>query len=280
MVAIREIAVEDTDRVCAFLHTHLNRRVPVAAWQALVQPPWAAIGPNRGFQLVDDDGHIVGVYVAVYSTREWHPFTVCNLAAFCVLETHRQHSVRLVRALTRQKDCVFTDLSPSGTVPAMNARLGFAELDTTTRLLLNLPRVPRGISAIDDAEALAGILEGNDAVVYRDHREAPASQHVAVVRGGEYAYLMYRRDRRKRLPLFATPIYAGGSRDLLNATWGAFGAHFLGRGMSFTLAEQRVLGCRPTGPGRDLARPRTKMHKGQDSAAVDYLYSELALLEW
>ena len=121
-MTVHPITADDVDSVSRYLHEHLNHRVPVRAWAGLLQPSWDGQGPNHGFQLVSD-GRIVGVYVAVYSFTAGR-LPVCNLAAFCVLEDHRAHSLRLVRALLAQKGFVFTDLSPSGSVPAMNERLG------------------------------------------------------------------------------------------------------------------------------------------------------------
>lgn len=282
-IAVREIRAEDTERVGIFLHTHLNRRVPASSWAALVQPPWDAVCPNHGFQLVEADDRIVGAYIAVYSTREPSEPVVCNLAAFCVLEEHRSHSLRLVRALLRQKGYLFTDLSPSGSVPAMNERLGFQHLDTATRLVVNVPRPRRGLEVNDDPATLREVLAGTDAVVYRHHEHAPAARHALVVSGDAYAYLMYRRDRRKRLPVFASPLYVGGSTPLLETAWPAVASHLMRRGLPVTLAERRVLGFAPTGPGHELARPRPKMYRagaGAPEPTVDYLYSELTLLQW
>jgi len=238
-------------------------------------------GSNHGFQLVASDGQIVGVYLAVYSTRDECRPAVCNLAAFCVLEQHRPHSLRLVRALLGQKGYLFTDLSPSGNVPAMNERLGFHRLDTSTRLVLNAPRPARGIRVTESPAMLEETLVGRDAIIYRDHRRAAAARHALILHDGGYAYLMYRRDRRKRLPIFASPLYAGGDAAMLEDAWPAVGSHLLGRGLAATLAERRVLGFSPGGPGRQLARPRVKMYLGKAGAEeVDYLYSELTLLQW
>jgi len=281
-VSVREIGTDDAERVSGFLHTHLNNRVPTKAWAALVCPPWGTSGgPNQGFQLVAPDEQIVGVYLAVYSMRDEYRRAVCNLAAFCVLEQHRRHSLRLVKALLSQKGYLFTDLSPSGNVPAMNERLGFHRLDTSTRLVLNAPRSARGITVTESPAALEATLLGRDAIVYRDHRRAAAARHVVVLHDGGYAYLMYRRDRRKRLPVFASPLYAGGDAAVLEDAWAALGSHLLSRGLAATLAERRVLGFSPGGFGRELARPRVKMYRGEAGAEeVDYLYSELTLLQW
>lgn len=282
MVSVREIQADDGDRIGAFLHAHLNPRVPSDAWRALVVPPWGDVGPNHGFQLVDDREQVVGAYLAVYSAGTNRP-AVCNLAAFCVLEEHRSHSLRLVRALLRQKGYLFTDLSPSGAVPSMNERLGFRHLDTAARLVVNMPHPGRRAVVTDDSSVLTETLVGHDAVVHRDHLQAGAARHALVVDGGEYAYLLYRRDRRKRLPVFASPLHVGGSAAVLERHWPAVATHLAKRGFVATLAERRVLGFTPAGLGRDLHRPRPKMYLergGVAEPAVDYLYSELTLIQW
>src|SRR5690606_13213552 len=95
--------------------------------------------------------------------------------------------------------------------------------------------------------------------------------------GGGYAYLVYRRDRRKRLPLFATPLYVGGDTEILRHAWPVVAAHLLRRGLAFTLAEPRVLGFTPHGPGRQIARPRPRMHRGgpapEDICTANWLCS-------
>lgn len=282
-VALRKILEGDADRVASFLHQHLNNRVSAQEWRALVEPPWGAdCSDNHGYQLVDADDAVVGVYLAVYSTRPGRERPVCNLAAFCVLEPYRQHSLRLVRALLAQRAYLFTDLSPSGQVPAINERLGFEHLDTATRLVLNLPWASRSASITDSPAALAATLEGRDAEIYRDHRHAPAARHLLATDARGHAYLMYRRDRRKRLPWFASPLHAGGDRAVLVSAWPAVSSHLLRQGLPFTLAEHRVLGFSPRGPGRELEHPRAKMFRGGagEREEIDYLYSELSLVEW
>lgn len=283
-VVIRPIADDTTRAAAEFLHERLNPRVSADDWERLLRPPWGVQGPDRGVSLVTEDGDIVGVYAAVYSRRTGPvgPVDVCNLAAFCVLEPYRAHGLRLVRALLKRREYTFTDFSPSGNVVAMNERLGFSGLDSSTRLVVNPPALPRrGLRLTSDPDELSARLEGADADVFRDHRDAAAAGHLLVTEGAHYAYLVYRRDRRKRLPLFASPLYAGGDRELLRARWRHVRAHLLRRGMPFTLAERRLLGF-AEGLGRELSHPRPKMVRGDglDRDHVDYLYSELALVSW
>jgi len=283
-VDLRPIEDEDVGSVARFLHDNLNTRVSPASWAALMAPSWVFDAPNHGFQLAVGS-RIVGVYVAVYSERDIdgtaHDF--CNLAAFCVLDDYRSHSFRLLRALLGQKGFEFTDLSPSGNVVALNERLGFTSLDTETLLTPNLPRVGRRSISVSSAASIAAtVLEGVDAAVYRDHRTAAACRHITVQGPEGYAYLVVRKDRRKGLPIFATPLYSGGDRDFLRRAWGHVGSHLLlHHGALATLAEPRILGFRPR-VGLELKEPRPKMYRSKTLTAthVDYLYSELALLEW
>jgi len=281
---LRPIGDEDVDTVADFLHTYLNPKVTTAAWRALMTPPWNAEAPNHGFRLVSS-GDVVGAYVAVYAARidGDHVRRFCNLAAFCVREEYRAESLRLIRAVLRQPGYEFTDLSPSGNVVALNERLGFRHLVSGTRLSANLPALSRrGVRLITDPEVIAQTLRGRDASVFDDHRRAAAARHLVVSDGETYAYVVFRRDRRKGLSLFATPLYAGGDRGLLARSWPRVRAHLLLRhGLPATLAEQRILGFIPT-MGVDQVSSRPKMYRGDaaDLQGLDYMYSELALIQW
>jgi hypothetical protein len=283
-VDMRAITDADVGRVAAFFTSELNPRVTPDEWAILLSPPWTTSAPNHGFQLLVGD-RIVGAYAAVYSERiiRGESLRICNLAAFCVLDEYRAHSFRLMRAILGQKGFEFTDLSPSGNVVALNERLGFVRLDTTTRLVVNLPGLPqRGLTVTSDPARLASVLQGDDARIYADHRLAPAAHHLLVTSGDAYGYVMFRRDRRKGLPLFATPLFAGGDLALVERAWPSIAGHLLVRhGAPATLAEHRVLGFTPR-RGVELASSRAKMFRSKTmpAADVDYLYSEMTLVEW
>ena len=156
---------------------------------------------------------MVGVYLAFYSERkiDGRSERFCNLAAWCVLEEYRSHGLRLLRALLAQKGYHFTDLSPSGSVIALNTRLKFSHLDVATALVPNLPWPlwsPR-VRVISEPQEIERTLRGRDLEIYRDHARAAAARHVVVVKGGETCYVMFRKDRRKNLPLFASILYVG-----------------------------------------------------------------------
>jgi hypothetical protein len=228
-------------------------------------------------------GGIVGAYLAFYSERliEGAREKFCNLAAFCVLEEYRANGLRLVRALLAQRRYHFTDLSPSGSVIKLNERLGFASLDTSTVALVNLPWLPdRDVRVTCDPKLIKSRLQGADQQIFEDHRRAAAAKHILISRGGEHCYIIARRDRRKKLPIFASLLYVGNS-ELLNQTLRQLCGHLLLRHrVLITLSESRVVGFRS--PGIKLRRPRPKMFKSKTLApsAIDYLYSELTCVAW
>lgn len=281
-VHVHPITPDDTAAVSVFLHDHLNSALPPRQWRSLLEPPWDATAPNSGFMLVQD-ARIVGAYAAVYSRRvvAGEKVAFCNLAAFCVLDPYRMHSLRLARAILAQPGYEFTDFSPSGSVVALNERLGFRRLDTASVLCVNAPLPPRrGLTVTSEPSELAEVLHGEDLAVYRDHR-ATAARHVAVARGERYAYLIVRRERRKRLPWFAVPVYAAGDIGLLREAWPQLLSHLgLRLRLPFTLAEPRVLGFAPRGYRPSRSRPKMFRSQRVDAAQIDGLYSELVLLEW
>jgi hypothetical protein len=286
-VRVRPITDGDLTVVGEFLHAHLNPRVTAAAWASATDVPWAVDAPNHGFFLVDDarDDAVVGAHLAFYSTRDINGQTerFCNLGAWCVLPDHRIHGLRLLKALLAQPDLHFTDLSPSGNVVEINTRLKFQFLDTTTALVPNLPwpTVPGRGTVTADPKAIEAALEGEDRKRYRDHANLPAARHVLLVRDGRPCWVMFRKDRRKGLPVFASILHVSDP-EVLRVMARPFGRHLLvHHGALATLAELEVVKHRPR-PSVLLESPRRKMYRSSrlGPKEIDYLYSELVCVAW
>ncbi len=171
---------------------------------------WHGIAPNHGY-LLEDAGEVVGAYVAYYTRRHLGGVErdVCNLGAWCVLDTHRFHSVRLLKALLADARFDYIDLSPSGNVVGLNKRLGFDSLDTSTVIVPNLPwpSWPRRTWISSDPRVIEATLTPEELAIYHDHRDAAAAHHLVVRRGDDHCYVIFRRDRRKNLPIFASILY-------------------------------------------------------------------------
>lgn len=249
----------------------------------MMAPTWQIEAPNHGF-LLGDGSDIVGVQLAFYSVRQRlnAPKNVCNLAAFCVLPDYRVHSLRLLRAVLSQPGYSFTDFSPSGNVRPLNLRLGFRQLDTTTALVPNIASLfgMGRMQLVADQTRIAGRLAGADLRIFRDHSGARAAEHLLIVDGDRYCYVIFRRDRRKNLPLFATLLYVSDPALFRKGRAQVF-QHLARRGVPFTLMEMRLVGDRPR-LSFLLRDHRPKMFRSTEMEPedVDYLYSELTCVSW
>jgi hypothetical protein len=284
-VRVSPITGADLPDVADFLHRNLNERVSAEAWARAVEVPWKVDAPNHGFHLRTDEGAVVGAYLAFYSDRtiDGRVLRFCNLGAWCVLPEQRFYSLKLLKALLDQGCDAYTDLSPSGNVVPVNEKRGFRFLDTATELVPNLPlpSVPGAGSVTSDRNALERALTGAQAQIYQDHADLAAAQHLLLTRGGATCHVIFRKDRRKGLPLFASILYVSDPA-LFRSMFRQVGAHLLVRhGIPATLAEPRITGGHLPG-GRLLSNPRRKMVRGDgfDDNDVDYLYSELVSVSW
>jgi hypothetical protein len=283
-VRVSAITGSDVPEVADFLHRNLNQNVSSEAWARAVDVPWKVDAPNHGFHLRDDDGTVLGAYLAFYSDRTIGDRTLrfCNLGAWCVLPEQRFHSLKLLKALLDQKCDVYTDLSPSGNVVPLNTRRGFRFLDTATQLVPNAPwpSLPGSGSVTGDRQVIERTLTGAQAQIFQDHAGLAAARHLLLTRGDESCYVIFRKDRRKGLPLFASILYVSNP-ELFRRLFRQVSRHLLRHGVPATLAEPRVTGGLLPG-GRLLANPRRKMVLGDGVADqdVDYLYSELVCLSW
>ena len=200
-----------------------------------------------------------------------------------MLPDFRFHSVRLLMALLAQDGYHFTDLSPSGNVVSLNARLGFRSLDTSTALVPNLPwpSLIRRTRITADRDVIESTLAGAELELYRDHAQAAAVRHLVLIRGSDCCYVMFRKVRRRNLPLFAAILYVGNP-ELLRRALLPLSRHLLiHQRVLATLAELRIVGSRPH-LSLMLPSPRPKMYRSASLGPrqIDDLYSELVCVSW
>lgn len=278
------ITTADVDDVASFLHNELNGRLTAGVWAEAIRPTWPSASPNHGFMLVRGQS-IVGAYVAFYSQRSvaGQSENFCNLAAWCVQDAYRSHGLRLLKALLDQPGYTFTDLSPSGNVVPLNRRLKFQQLDTTATLAANLPwpRWGSGVRIIDHHASIETYLDVRDLQIYRDHARAPAAHHLAVIKGDRCCYVMFRKDTRKGLRLFASILHVGDVELFSEVAWHVRSYLLTRFGLAVTIVENRFVSAPPM-LSVPLKSPRPKMILSSriSPSQVDYLYSELTCVPW
>jgi hypothetical protein len=284
-IQVSPITDQDVAGVADFLHANLNTWVPPSIWARGMSVPWKVEVPNHGFMLRDGQ-QVVGAHLAFYSERviAGQAERFCNLGAFCVLPEFRFHSLRLLKALLAQDGYNFTDLSPSGNVPALNAKLGFRSLDTSTALVPNLPwpTLVRRTRISADPDVIESTLTGTQLELYHDHAQAAAVRHLVLIRGSESCYVMFRRARwRKDLPLFAVILHVSNP-ELFRRAIRPLTRHLLiHHGVLATFAELRIVGTRPRASFM-LPSPRPKMYRSAnlEPSQIDDLYSEMVCFRW
>jgi len=132
-----------------------------------------------------------------------------------------------------------------------------------------------------DKELIKRTLDGDELEVYRDHAETAAARHLVLIRGGEWCYVVFRKDRRKGLPVFASILHVSNP-PLFRAMARPLARHLLLHdGAAAMLLERAVIDHRPR-LAIVVDSPRRKMFSSPtlDSAQIDYLYSELMCLPW
>ncbi len=282
-VDVAPIVLADVGQVAEFLHLNLNSRVSAAVWRDAMTRRWVD-APNFGFMLRVGD-EVVGAYLAFYSGRliEGRVEKICNLGAWCVLDPFRSHGLRLLRAMLRQRDYTFTDLSPSGNVIGLNQRLGFTSLDTTAAVVPNLPWVSRRhrIVVTSDPVVVEGSLSGAELALYRDHADLAAARNVLIRAGDETCYVILRKDRRKAFaglcqhPLRQQPrpLPSSGPTFLQPCADTPSPPGHAGR------AEDRGFEAAGLGAAA-VSRPKMFKSSSVDADHIDYLYSELTNVAW
>lgn len=166
---------------------------------------------------------------------------------------------------------------------ALNTRLKFVHLDVTTALVPNLPwpLLSRRVRVISEPQEIERTLSGRDLGIYRDHARAAAARHLVVLKDHESCYVIFRKDRRKNLPLFASILFVGNPKLFRTVNQYVFRHLLVRHGIPLTLAELRLVGDRPK-PSVMLKSPRPKMYRSAHLRPdqIDYLYSELTCVAW
>jgi hypothetical protein len=275
---IEPVTAANLAEFSAFLHLHLNATMDAAQWQRALQPGWPGGGDNHGY-LLRDNGQIVGGIGALYAERPLggRRERTCNITSWCVLDSHRQHSMRLAMTVIGQPGLHFTDFSPTAVVGGTLRFLKFQPLDDRQLVLPNLPGPGTG-KVLHRTTDIEQVLAGDALQIWRDHCGYPWLHHVLVGRPGQWCHVIYKRRMFRRLP--AAELLHVSHADRLAPHRGRLARHLLGRGLLLTLVEQRLYGDPPrwckvrSGFNQKLFRSDTLA-----APQVDYLYSETMAMD-
>jgi hypothetical protein len=279
-IELAPITDADVAAVADFLRANHDDGAP---WAASAVEPWRVDAPNHGF-LIRDGKRIVGTLLALYSQRQvaGQLQRFCNMGSWCVLPDYRSQSMSLLRALLAQEGYHFTVLSPADGPREILAWSGFRFFDTSAAFIPNLPwpTLPGRTRITADPDVIEATLTGAERDLYHDHAPALAAEHLVIIRGRESCYVMFRKFRRRGVPVFANVLHVSNP-DLFRRTVRPLTRHLLVRhGLVATLAELRFI---QHGPRLSLPLnnwPKMYRSTSLGPGQIDYLYSELTCVPW
>ena len=212
---------------------------------------------------------VVGAHLAFYSERtiDGRSERFCNLGAWCVLPDHRFHSAAPAEGAARPGRLpLHRPLAERQRRRRSTQRLGFEFLDTTTALVPE-PAVAvaarAGTRSAPTRRCIERTLTGARAASSTATTPArAAAHHVCSCAASDWCYVVFRKDRRKDLPLFASILHVSDP-ELFRAMSGPLARHLLLRhGAPATLVERARR--RSTGRG---CRSRSSRRGGRCSGA-------------
>ena len=271
-VALAPITGDDVPEVGAFLHHHLNPRLSAQEWAASIVPPWRSSRRTTASLLADGRGGRRPTSPSTpsgSSTARCEDF--CNLGAWCVAGgAPVPRACGCCGPLLAQRGYHFTDLSPSGNVVPLNRAAAVrAPRHRRPRWCRTCPRPCRAASAssTDPAEiervARAAATWRSSATTATRARPGTSCSR----RRRPHCYVMFRKDRRKGLPVFASILLRRRPRAAAASRCPARPAPAAApRRCSATLAELRVVGGRPLAARAAWPRPTQDVPQHPGSA--------------
>jgi len=277
---IHPITDADITAVADFLHQHMNSQFSSQEWEQGINACWLKDAPNHGFML-QANNKIVGVICAIYSLQQvkGSEERFCNPHTWCVLEPYRKKSVALVLSVICQEGFHFTMFSPNKEGEQIFNYLGFKPLNQSQLILPHCPsfkcfRSNELLTPNQMAEQLPSLLKK----YYQDHQPYPWVQPLAFHSGSEYCLIFYTRGKYKKLPC-ANITYIS-NKNLFLKHWGPIKNHLLFKqGICLSRIDKRMLPLSPMLSFKTVnGHPRFYLSKNLDSTDIEYIYSELVVM--
>jgi hypothetical protein len=262
-----------------FLHVNLLDSRSAAEWECGLRTQWLPSAGNFGF-LLRDNSAVVGGIGAYYAERQVRGRSerFCNITSWCVLDSHRQQSMRLAMALLAQEGYHFTNFSPTQVVSSTLKFLKFKEIDPRVVVFANVPWLHAKGELLCSPSEIEAALDGEALKIYRDHAKFPWLNHVVIGRPQQWCHVIYKRWTYKRLP--AAQLLHVGDRVTFERHARALSGHLLARGMVSTHVEARLVGRVPR-PSAFRSGFIAKLYLSPtlQQEDIDALYSESVALD-
>jgi len=196
MPEVRAAPPEMFEEIYPLLQEFPQQNISKDLWKRMLfDPPWPVEEPHRGYVLVDE-GKVVGFYGTMFSRRvvRGRPVRFCNLSTWIVKESHRAHSLQILRPILALEDYVLVNPSPNAAVLPIFKRFGFEVLEDAQWLVAPVPS-PRqilrtiGTSLITEPTRIRRHLDAGGREI-QDHLRGTVAAEALVLRGNGVCHVV------------------------------------------------------------------------------------------
>lgn len=193
MVAIRPAGPRDVDAICNFLHTHMDRRMGIGRWRALMSYGWKSAKPTLGW-LVEESGQIVGYIGLIYADRtiDGRSESLVNLTSWYLLRPYRglETALAMLNAATADAGATYTVFSSRPAVTRLMRRAGFRCLDHS-RFVWHRSGTPSGgLQVLTEPAAIGPHLSPIDRRILDDHGSFDTAPYLLRDADGETCFML------------------------------------------------------------------------------------------
>ncbi|CCQ74926.1 GNAT family N-acetyltransferase [Magnetospira sp. QH-2] len=282
-IRLRPAHKKDAPAVARLLHTHMNRKIPETRWLRLFDPPWSR--PVEALDhgcLAEVDGEVVGFIGRIYAERRirGQRELTASLSSWYLRKEFRQGSLGLDLYQTLLDDrgaATYSVVSIARRTLPLYDRWGFGLLDSHRRVW-NRTEAPIKVEILTDPISFESRLTTDQAQILQDHC---AFDLLPVwVEGdagsGLFIFVAKRKDGHR---LHLDLLY-GDNGALLAEAAPALARTLLPEDSALLAADERFLrGCDGTATREQIPVPRRFLSDHLQPPDLDFLYSEIVLLD-
>ena len=280
MIDLRLAGPADRDPVATFLHERMSSRISLERWRRLFDYGWLEDKPDCGVVVIED-GAVAGYLGVIHARRQIGGRTVrtANLSSWYTLRSLRGQGVGLamLELATRDRSVTYTTFSSNPPALRLMAKVGLGLLDQR-RFLWRRTGEAAGIEVRMGFTAVLPEVSKDERQILEDHRDLPVEP--LLLRAPEGDCLVILTIKRKAADIAYHEVLHLGRPAVLARHAQAFANAVLAPGASVLAVDTRLFDdCEPTAPTEPISVPRYFRSPDLARGAVDFLYSEIPLLD-
>jgi len=280
-VELRAAGPDDRDAVVTLLHERMSSRISLARWRRLFDYAWLANKPDCGV-VVLEQGRAAGYLAVIYADRRLGGRMVrtANLSSWYLVKSLRGQGIGLamLQLATREPAVTYTTFSSNPHALRLMAEAGLILLDDSRFLWRRTAARGAGAQVLSGFAALLPEIPEHERLILADHRDLPVQAHW--LRAAEGDCLIVLSIKKKGADVAYHEVLHLGRPDVFARHAAAFANAVLAPGAAVLAVDRRFLdGCEVSAEREQISVPRYFRSPDMAPRAVDFLYSEIPLLD-